>query len=90
MLLDEVNTVSIASECSPPTLKPVQKTEAKHISPFLSCIVKYFSNLQHLLKLQTQPSVRESVESPLASEDGRFLQQSSSTAILPPSLFSTT
>lgn len=35
---------STASECSIPSLKPIQKTRAKHIAPFLSCILKYFSN----------------------------------------------
>lgn len=45
MLFDEPNTVSTASESSLPTLKPMQETGTKHIAPFLSCILKYFSNL---------------------------------------------
>lgn len=45
MLFDEPNTVGTASECSLPALKPIQKTGRKHIAPFLSCILKYFSNL---------------------------------------------
>lgn len=59
MLFDELNTVSTASECSLATLELMWKTEVKHIFPFLSFIMKYFSNLFHLLKLQTQPLVRE-------------------------------